>query len=57
VLGLALLAALRGALGWWAAIPGAVVLLAGTAAEAVLVLRWLGRVFEGTDPARAGIAA
>jgi hypothetical protein len=48
---------LDGALGWWAAAPAAGVLLLGLAGEAVLMLRWLGRIFEGTDPAGAGIAA
>jgi hypothetical protein len=44
-------------LGWWAAVPAAVVLLSGIALEAAIVLRWLGRVFEATDPPGAGIAA
>lgn len=48
---------LEGALGWWSAVPAAGVLLLGSAAEAMVVLRWLGLVFEGTDPAGAGIAA
>jgi len=43
-------------LGWWATAPAAVTLLGGIAVEALIVLRWLGRVFEGTDPAEAGIA-
>ena len=47
---------LEDAIGWWAGAPAALVLLAGIAAEAMLVLRWLGAVFEGTDPAGAGIA-
>ena len=37
--------------------PAAVVLLAGAAIEAMLLLRWFGRVFERIDPAGAGIAA
>jgi hypothetical protein len=45
------------AMGWWAAAPATVVLLAGIAVEAAVVLRWLGRVFERTDPAGAGILA
>jgi hypothetical protein len=32
------------------------VLLSGIALEAAIVLRWLGRVFEATDPPGAGIA-
>lgn len=47
---------LESALGWWAAAPGAVVLVLGAGVEAMLLLRWLGRVFERTDPAGAGIA-
>jgi hypothetical protein len=60
--GPALLAALpfvllEDVMGWWAAVPAAAVLLAALGAEAAVILRWLGRVFEGTDPAGAGIAA
>ena len=51
------LTGLEGAMDWWAAGPAAVVLLAGAAVEAMLLLRWLGRIFERTDPAGAGIAA
>ena len=47
---------LESALGWWAAAPAAVVLVLGAGVEAMLLLRWLGRVFERTDPAGAGIA-
>lgn len=52
-----LFALLEGAMGWWAAAPAAGVLLASLGAEAAVILRWLGRVFEGTDAAGAGIAA
>jgi ABC-2 type transport system permease protein len=48
---------LRDRLGWWAAAPAAVTLLGGTGVVAAIVLRWLGRVFEATDPAEAGIAS
>ena len=48
---------LENALGWWAGVPASVVLLGGAALEAVLLLRWLGKVFETTDPAETGIAA
>jgi ABC-2 type transport system permease protein len=48
---------LEPALGWWAALPGWLVLQAAVVAEAVVALRWLGRVFDRTDPAAAGIAA
>jgi hypothetical protein len=48
---------LQPAAGWWAAAPAAVALLAGLAGESVLMAGWLGRVFERTDPAAAGIAA
>ena len=43
------------AMGWWAAVPAAVMLLASIAVEAAVVVQWLGRVFERTDPAGAGI--
>jgi hypothetical protein len=48
---------LEPALGWWAALPGWLVLQAAVVAEAVVALQWLGRVFDRTDPAAAGIAA
>ena len=41
----------------WALIPGTAVLLGTLGAEAWLVVRWLGRVFERTDPATAGLPA
>ncbi|MDQ3137999.1 MAG: putative ABC exporter domain-containing protein [Gemmatimonadota bacterium] len=47
----------RGALGGWAAVPAAVTLLVGVVGEAAVALRWLGRVFEQTDAAGAGIVA
>ena len=37
-------------LGWWAAVPAALVLLAGIAAESTLLVRRLGRVFERMEP-------
>ena len=46
---------LRSAIGNWAAIPGAVLLLGIMAFEAGLTVEWLGHVFERTDPATAGI--
>ena len=57
LLALALFQVAGGGLGWWVAVPAAVVLLAGVGGEAMLVLRWLGRVFEATDRPGAGIAA
>jgi hypothetical protein len=51
------LTALEGVMDWWAAGPAALVLLAGAAVEAMLLLPWLGKIFERTDPAGAGIAA
>jgi ABC-2 type transport system permease protein len=48
---------LEGALEWWAGVPAACVLLVGAMLEAVVLLRWLGRVFETTDPVGTGIAA
>jgi len=53
----ALFALLRDGLGWWAAVPASAVLLSGLAVEALVALRWLGRVFERTDPAGANLAA
>ena len=47
--------ALETAIGWWAAVPAVLVLQAAIAMEAAVMLRWLGRVFERTDPAGAGI--
>ena len=41
---------LEGILGWWAAVPAALVLLAGIAAESTLLVRRLGRVFERIEP-------
>ncbi len=43
-------------LGPWAAVPAAGAALATAAAEARILLRSIGRVFERTDPASAGIA-
>jgi ABC-2 type transport system permease protein len=57
VLGVGLFSALQARAGWWAVAPSALVLLAGIAIEAAMILRWLGRVFEGTDPSGAEIAA
>jgi len=44
-------------IGNWGLIPGTVVLLGTLAIEALLIVRWLGRVFESTDPASAGLPA
>jgi ABC-2 type transport system permease protein len=46
----AVLLLLHASLGWWASVPGAVVLLAGIAVEAAFMVRWLGRVFERMEP-------
>ncbi len=43
-------------IGGWAALPALVVLQVGVAAEAVVMIRWLGAVFERIDPANAGFA-
>jgi ABC-2 type transport system permease protein len=48
---------LRGALQGWAAVPAAFLGLGTVAFEAALMVDWLGRIFERTDPATAGIAA
>jgi len=41
---------LEGSLGWWAAVPAALVLQVGIAAESVVLVRRLGRVFERMEP-------
>jgi len=41
--------------GNWALVPGTLVLLGSLTVEALLIIRWLGRVFEHTDPATAGV--
>jgi hypothetical protein len=56
-LAVAVFGGLEPALGWWAALPAWLVLQAAVVAEAVVALRWLGGVFDRTDPAAAGIAA
>jgi hypothetical protein len=50
-------ALLRHAVGWWALVPAVAVLLGCVAVEAAALLRWLGGVFESTDPVAAEIAA
>jgi hypothetical protein len=45
---------LQGSLGWWAAVPASLVVLVGIAAESVVLVRRLGRVFERMEPV-AGI--
>jgi ABC-2 type transport system permease protein len=39
----------------WAIVPGSALLLTLLAGETMLLVRWLGGVFERTDPASAGI--
>ena len=46
---------LRPLTGWWALLPATVLALGTIAFEAALFVDWLGRVFERTDPAGAGI--
>ena len=48
---------LRAILDSWAIVPAAVLGLGVIGFEATLILEWLGRIFEQTDPATAGIAA
>lgn len=48
---------LRSALGAWAALPAAGLALGIMIYEAALMVEWLGRLFERTDPAAAGIGA
>jgi hypothetical protein len=47
---------LRPALDGWAALPATLLLLGTIAFEAALIVDWLGRIFERTDPATAGIS-
>jgi ABC-2 type transport system permease protein len=46
---------LRPGLDNWAAVPAAALALGTMGFEAALIVDWLGRVFERTDPAAAGI--
>lgn len=48
---------LREAIHEWAALPATVLILGTIAFEAALLVDWLGRVFEQTDPATAGIGS
>jgi hypothetical protein len=43
-------------LGSWALVPASGLTLAVIGFEAALIIEWLGRLFEQTDPASAGIA-
>jgi hypothetical protein len=56
-LGASVVLLLHPAIGHWALVPGTAVLLGALGIEALLVIRWLGRVFESTDPATAGLPA
>jgi hypothetical protein len=47
---------LRPALGGWSAIPAAALALGAMAFEAALMVDWLGRIFERTDPTAAGLS-
>ncbi len=46
---------LRRALNAWAALPATILMLGIMAFEAALLIDWLGRLFERTDPAAVGI--
>jgi ABC-2 type transport system permease protein len=46
---------LRPAVNNWAVLPATVLVLSTVAFQAVLIVNWLGRIFERTDPAGAGI--
>lgn len=46
---------LRTTLDTWALVPGILLALAVIGFEAALLVDWLGRIFERTDPASAGI--
>ncbi|MBA3260005.1 MAG: hypothetical protein H0T68_11145 [Gemmatimonadales bacterium] len=41
-------------IGWWAAVPASAAALGVAAAEARVMIGWIGRVFERSDPASAG---
>jgi hypothetical protein len=56
-IGAILFLSLREGVGWWAAAPAAAAGLVAAAAEARVMINWLGRIFERTDPAAAGVAA
>jgi hypothetical protein len=47
---------LRAPLGLWAAFPAALLALGVMGFEAAVLVDWLGRVFERTDPVASGIA-
>ncbi|HEV7365353.1 MAG TPA: putative ABC exporter domain-containing protein [Gemmatimonadales bacterium] len=47
---------LRPALGGWAALPATALALGAMAFEAALMVEWLGRIFERTDPTAAGLS-
>ncbi len=46
---------LRGTINEWAALPATALILGTMAFETALLVEWLGRVFERTDPVTAGI--
>jgi hypothetical protein len=41
----------------WGAVPATVLALGAMGFEAALMIEWLGRIFERTDSAAAGITA
>ena len=45
----------QGVIGVWSAVPAGALFLGIIAVEAVLIVGWLGRIFERTDSAAAGI--
>jgi hypothetical protein len=47
---------LRPALDGWAALPATALALGAMAFEAALMVDWLGRIFERTDPTAAGLS-
>jgi ABC-2 type transport system permease protein len=48
---------LNPSIGMWSAVPATVLALGAMGFEAALMIEWLGRIFEKTDSAAAGIAA
>jgi hypothetical protein len=57
VLGAGLGLVLEPSLGDWAAVPAGAAVLAATGGEAVMLVRWLGGVFERLDSAAAALPA
>jgi hypothetical protein len=57
ILGGAAFVGLRPLLGGGAILPATVLFIAGAGVESRLLVLWLGRVFERTDPAEVAVSA